>query len=282
MIVYLNGDFVDESQAKISVFDRGFLFGEGVFETLRATAGHPFLEERHFQRLSKSAKLLGYKKEPDRKSWTKILSGLLEKNGLTEAMIRIILTRGQGIPGQLLPQQESLSWVGMARPFSGHPKKWFSEGVKVDIENQPTFRSGPSSAKTLDLSASIALRQNHPDVHEVLRLSAQGWIAEGTTSNVFWVSKGTLYTPHLETKILPGVTRSLVMELAPDIAGRPCQESKVPPKEILSAEEVFLTNSSSGILPVSEIGSKKIGPPGPMTLSFRASFEKMRPKGEDE
>lgn len=281
MIVYLNGDFVDESQAKISVFDRGFLFGEGAFETLRATAGHPFLEERHFQRLRESAKLLGYKNEPDRKSWAKILSGLLEKNGLTEAMIRIILTRGKGIPGQLLPQQETLSWVGMARPFSGHPKKWFSEGVKVDIESQPTFRSGPWAAKTLDLSATIALRQNHPDVHEVFRLSAQGWIAEGTTSNVFWISKETLFTPHLETKILPGVTRGLVMEIAAEIVGRPCEECKMPPKEILSAQEVFLTNSSSGILPVRKIGTIKIGPPGPLTLGLRASLEKMRTKGHD-
>lgn len=292
MLVYLNGQFLPEERAGISVRDRGFLFGEGIYETLRATGGAPFLEDRHYKRLVHSAEVLDFKGLPSHLEWKALLKGLLDKNGVKDALIRVIITRGRGFPGKLLPDEEvPPTIVAMAIPYPGRPEKFFNEGIEVALAETPLTRGLAPEAKTLDMIGSYLLRRKNTAAFEVLRVSPEGFMAEGTVSNLFWIEGNKLMTPSLDTGILPGISRSLVLELAASV-GLFQTEVKATPMTLQDATEVFLTSTSVGLIPVRRMNvisdpsvvkpagmmatTKNWHVPGPATKLLSGVFEEFR------
>ena len=293
MLVYVNGQFVPEENAAISVRDRGFLFGEGIYETLRATQGAPFLEDRHYKRFCHSAEVLDFKGVLSHLDWKAMLKGLLDKNATKDALIRVIMTRGRGFPGKLLPDEDVPSTVvAMVIPYPGRPEKFFNEGIEVALSETAVTRGLAPEAKTLDMIGSYLLRRRNTAAFEVLRVNREGFLAEGTVSNLFWIEGNKLMTPSLDTGILPGISRSLVLELAASV-GLFQTEVKATPMTLQDATEVFLTSTSVGIIPVRRMNvipdgggaqrpvgmmatTKNWPVPGPATKLLAGVFEEFR------
>ena len=259
MIVFINGNFIEEEEATISVFDRGFLYGDGVFETLRIYNGKPFLFDRHIGRLSHG---LGSLFIGDKYSFSEYLEHtreLIEKNNVTEGVLRIQATRGPGKRGY--------STTGNYDPtvlISLH------EAPNVDLNNVLPVKLATSTQilsdhdpfstlKTTNKLANIvALREAEKvGMDDALLTNHNGNITEASGSNVFWTRDNTLFTPPVNSGCLSGITRGMILELA--IALKlPTSQQDITPTELGNAESVFLTNSVREIQPVIQIDDKSI------------------------
>ncbi len=276
MWIYLNDRFVSEKEASISVFDTGFLYGDGLFETLRAYDGKIFTLDKHLDRLGKAAIFLKIK-IPKAARLDDLLHQTLARNGLKNAMLRLTITRGIN-PIPLRPDLcEKSTVVITARAFEGYPDGFYKKGVSAAIvstpRNTPTG-SGPSLKSLNFLNNILGKLEINAEVHfEALMLSPAGELCEGTLTNLFWVNQGVLYTPASETGLLKGITRSIVLDLAKK-EGMPVEEDCYPPKTLLKAEEAFLTNSGIELMPLVSVDGEKIGTglPGLITEKLRAAF----------
>ncbi len=273
MWVYLNNRFLQKASASVSVFDWGFLYGDGLFETVRAYNGKIFLVSRHLDRLSGAADLLELR-VPTTKRLEYLLYETLRRNRLSDAILRLTITRGEGLWGALDPVVcKKPTIVIFARHFEGYPDKLYQRGITgtiVAARQNGSFKS--TSFQSHVLAKQEAIRKG---VSEAILLNAKGYLAEGSASNLFWVKGGTLYTPALETGILAGVTRHLVLELA--------KAMKIPVKEgwyrqetLLNAEEAFLTNTGFELVSLIVVDQKKLGMgrPGPITKRLHRAFQK--------
>ena len=288
-IVYLNKRFVQAERAKVSAFDRGFSYGDGLFETLRVYAGWVFGLERHVGRLTKGAVQIGIPFRGEVPQWRKVMGELLRRNGLqaTDSSLRLTITRGADALGSLLPPETppSPTLLLVAKPLEAGIFEYQQTGYSAI-----TLRWGspfnPLGIKTLNyLYNMLAMAQaRREDAQEALFVAPDGSISEGTTSNLFTVSKGVLTTPPADSGLLPGITREVVIELAKK-EGMTAREVPVPVDELLSADEAFVTGSLKEVMPLIAVDGRKIGPgiPGQVTRflqeRYRAAVEEERVQG---
>lgn len=279
MLVYLNGRFVAKEQARVSVFDHGFLYGDGIYETMRAYEGKFFLLKKHLSRLKHSADAISLKLPMRLDKIGDALNEALSINKLQEAYVRLHLSRGPGEIGLDPALCVAPTMVIVAKPFHDYPAAYYEQGVSVAIvttrRNHP-LALPPSVKGTNFLNNILAkIEAIHAGAYEGIMLNWEGYVAEGTISNIFMVRKGVLYTPHLDTGILEGVTRDLVLRLAKR-KKIPVREVMLRPRDFMSSNECFITNTTMEIMPVTTIDEKKIGKgiPGPVTAALHQAYRK--------
>jgi len=278
MYIYLNGQFVDEKHATVSVFDRGFLYGDGVFETMRAYQGRIAWLEQHLDRLFQSAEMIYLHIRHSKQDFTAVLQELIDRNTLDNALIRITLTRGITSPG-LDPEPDSHhTTVITTRPYLPYPAIHYADGVSVVIV---TVRRNLIDAvspriKSLNFLNSILAKAEATQKGAVdgIMLNQDNYLTEATTSNLFLVRHGELFTPAVTCGILAGITRNVVVELA-EANGTSCHQQPLTVEELYSAEECFLTNTSMELMPVTQVDDRMIGNgrPGPVTNQLHDEFQ---------
>ncbi len=256
--VQLNGRFVPAREASISVFDRGLLYGDGLFETLRAYSGKPFALDGHLARLQTSADFLGL--VVPRRPWQRDVAALLKKNGLlaSDAWVRITVTRGVGARGLLPPARPQATLIAMAGAIDPAMARVQRFGARVALV--PFARHGfLAEHKVLSylpgvLGKVIAARH---EAFEGLFVDADGHITEGTTTNLFALRGKRLFTPPI-AGILPGLTRRTAIELA-TADGLRVVERPLSADELLDADEAFLTSSLAEVVPIVAVNARSIG-----------------------
>lgn len=252
--VYLNGKFVERDAATVSAFDRGFLYGDGLFETVRAYDGVPFALAEHLDRMAASAAFLGIP-FPGNAVLAEAVGKLIDRNGLADAYVRITLTRGEHT-GALAPDPSTRPTLLVeARALQPYPADLYRHGADVVIASHRHESGSPLRAhKTSNYLTSILAKREATELGalEAILLDPAGIVCECATSNLFCVNGGVLHTPPLDLNILPGVTRRTVMDLARE-AGIDVREERFNAELLRSASEVFLTNSLMELLPVRSI-----------------------------
>lgn len=286
MKLLVNGRIVEEQEAVISVFDHGFLYGMGLFETFRTYGGKPFLLEAHAQRLGGGCRELGIDWSPDPERMEREVAALLRENSLVDAYIRYTVSGGAealGLPGGSYARPTVVVYI---KPLPALPAELYERGRPLQLlrlrRNTP---EGGIRLKSFHYMNNILAKRELGEypwaaAAEGLLLSEQGHVAEGIVSNVFWIREGVCYTPAIETGILPGITRAHVMGLARE-QGLKTAEGRYVWDELRSAEEVFLTNSIQEIVPVTTLfetdGEKRTvgdGRIGPGTGRLLGSYRK--------
>jgi branched-chain amino acid aminotransferase len=250
MIVFLNGQFVPEAEAKVSVFDRSFLYGDGLFESVRVYAGKPFRWPQHLERLHAGAKFLGIRLPFSDAELTAAATGLLTRNALPEATLRLVLSRGVGPRGYSPKGADSPTLVMTLHPAPvvspGQPMRWelITSSFRIPAGDRlATFKTANKLAQVL---ARAEAEERGAD--EALLLNTDGRFAEAASSNLFWIENGVICTTPLAEGLLAGVTRAFALELAGQL-GLPTAERSCRLWQLQQAEGVFLTNSSLEIVP---------------------------------
>lgn len=267
MKVWLNHQIVPIEQAAISVLDHGFLYGHGVFETMRTTGRHVFLLQDHLERLRQSASYLRIPVQLSAEEVQKAITALLVANQLRDAYVRITVSRGKG-PMGIRGDFGDPTVLIFVKELSLPPDEEYQQGRDVCILQ--TVRNSPETGirvKSLNYLNSLAGAWELADRRfaEGIMLNEKGMVAEGTVSNVFFAKGGTLFTPSLATGILPGVTRAYVIKLSKKL-GIPVEEAEFGVGRLADFDEGFLTNSLMGILPIRSIQSHSYPVvPGPIT-----------------
>lgn len=278
-IVYLNGKFVALVDARVSILDRGFCYGDALFETLRAYAGTIFRLDSHLDRLERGAKSIFLELPEPRGKLEEILYLTLEKNKCPDAVIRLTVTRGEGQPGKLWQTDYSPALSVHVRPHTAPPEEWYRNGVPISLIPDSASKIGglAGKIKSANYLSQILARKQADDRQsaEGIMINEHGEVCDGTISNIFLVKDGEVLTPAVNGYVLAGVTRQVVLELAAK-AGTPASEKTVSPEEILNADEVFLTNTGWELLPVTRIDGNTVGSgqPGPLTRALRQEFRK--------
>jgi branched-chain amino acid aminotransferase len=278
LLINLNGQFLSADAPAVSALDRGFLYGDGLFETLRTYGGAPFLLDEHLARLNASAAELRISDGLDTRLIAHNLGELLRLNGLdaADAYVRITLTRGVHL-GRLELDPTPRPTVSIAaRPLRPLPPAFYEQGIPAIIASIRQNADSPLPRhKTLNYLGNLLAKTEarDRDAHEAILLNTRGEVAEAASSNVFLVRGSRLLTPPLTSNILPGITRAEVLRLA-GAAGIPTGEQPVLPDELHAADEVFLTNSIAELLPVRSIDGRAVGPgePGPLTRTLHAAY----------
>lgn len=253
--VYLNGQMLPASEARIGVADVGFLHGGSVFTTLAAFNGRAFRLDRHLKRLFDTAALLGLRADTDPQTLTDVVARLLEVNQLPRARLRVTLTPGDVHSGQP-------TTLVTAAPLPEYPAEWYTQGVTVVVSSFQQQRGDPTYGyKTGCYFPRILARQeaHRKGADEALWFTPDRRLAEGCFTNVFLVKAGNLLTPARDTPVLPGVTRATAMELAGQM-NVPCDgEAELTVDDMLAAEEIFLTASTMGLVPVTRVEGHVVG-----------------------
>ncbi|MGG1939668.1 aminotransferase class IV [Paenibacillus polymyxa] len=269
----VNGVLTEAAKAVIHVSDHGFLYGMGLFETFRTYNGVPFLLDRHLRRLEEGCRMLGIPFQPDKEQITKHIQHLMVANGLDEAYIRYTVSAGEEALGLPSGDYTRPNHILFAKPL---PSTNTQTGQSSALQLLRTSRNTPEGEVRLkslhymnNILAKRELQQYAEAVHYKaggIMLTANGFLAEGIVSNLFFVRNNTLYTPDLSTGILPGITREFVLELA-NLRGIPCKQGLYRWDELKQADEIFMTNSIQEIRPVDlllEPGGVEIHIAGPL------------------
>ena len=313
-MVYFNGTMIPEKEAAVPIADRGFRYGDGLFETMRAYSGRVFRLERHVARLVESASVLGIElghivasasRYTKRHRAPEITEELLKKgkdgelcvlrvsvarqiaeavktvvaaNGIGEGTVRIILTRGTGggfdVADELRP-----NLIVTARPFNSVPEEQARVGARAILSDirRNTFSPVPR-VKSLNFLENVLVRQEarRAGVDEGLMLDTEGHLVEASVSNLFFVKEGALHTPPTSCPILPGITREVVMALASE-RSVPCFERAISPEEMPDMEEAFTTSTLREVMPLVEINGQPVGTgkPGEVTRALMSAYREL-------
>jgi len=276
-IVFLNGSLIPRSQARISVLDYGFLYGFGLFETMRAYEGQVFCLDSHLNRLARSAKILGLPIGVT--DLEDAVMATIQANQLGDARIRITVSIGEGsmVPDPSTCKQPTV--LILAGDYHPYLEQIYQKGFRAVVSSIRRNSGSPlSRLKSANYLENMLAKQEAraAGVDEALCLNEKGLLAEASMSNIFLVDDGVLRTPGEESGILPGVTRGVVLELASRL-GISILEHDVRLDEIAEAQEAFLTNSLIEIMPLTEIAGRHVGSgrPGPVTRSLMADYKKL-------
>ena len=278
MLVYLNGHFVPKEEAMVSIFDHGYLYGDGIYETMRAYHGTLFLLDKHLVRLKHSADAISLKLPLPLDKIGHALKETLKANKLSDVYVRIQISRGPGEIGLDPALCSAPTMVIVAKPFKDYPSEYYERGVSIAIVNtrrNHPLALDPSIKGTNFLNNILAkIESIRVGAYEGIMLNWEGFVAEGTISNIFFVKSGVLYTPDLKTGILEGVTRGLVLELARK-ENVTVKESLIQPEQLRGADECFITNSTIEIMPVTTVDGRPVGDekPGPVTAALRQAYK---------
>jgi len=276
--IYLDGEFVNEPDAKVSVFDHGLLYGDGVFEGIRFYNGRVFLLEDHLDRLYDSAKAIMLTVPLDRAAMQEVVLETCRKNSLRDGYIRLVITRGKGDLGLNPNKCPKPTMFCIATSIELYPEKYYTEGLRVNTV--PTQRMSPAvlspAIKSLNYLNNILakIEGNLYGAQESILLNQQGYVAECTADNIFVIKQGKIFTPHISDGALGGITRRLMFELALEM-GREVKEANLTRYDLFVADEVFATGTGAEVVPISEIDGRKIGVGGmgPITAEFIKHFK---------
>ncbi|MFQ5429397.1 MAG: aminotransferase class IV [Phycisphaerae bacterium] len=278
--VYLNGNILPASEARISIFDPGFTHAAGLFETLRIYGGRPMRPRQHLQRLADSAAVLGMAIRPDVPDILTGIDRVLRANRLADARVRIVLTPGRlDRPGLAEDGPATPTLLIVAGPVQTYPEQLYEQGMRVCISPYKQNPLDPLAGhKTLAYLPRLMAIKDAADrgCAEALWFTTDNRLAEASTRNVFLVVDGTLATPPIETPILPGTVRSAVIELA-EANGLPVEQRAIDIDALLGAREVFLTGSVLEIMPVTSIEKHRVGEgvPGDITKRLRRLYAEL-------
>ena len=277
MKVYLDGVFVDKADAKISVFDHGLLYGDGIFEGIRLYKKCVFRLDEHLERLEFSARALLLKLPLSRAEMAEKVCEACRVNGLEDGYIRLIVTRGVGNLGLSTASCKQPTVIIIADKIQLYPTEIYRDGLA--IITVPTRRMSPAALdpgiKSLNylnnVLAKIEAAQH--GALEAIMLNDQGHVAECTGDNIFIVSKGRVMTPDPAAGALRGITRQVMFELAADL-GLTMEERNLTRYDVWNAEECFLTGTAAEVVPVVKVDGREIGAgkPGPVTARFLEAF----------
>ncbi len=280
MKIYLNGEFVDKADAKVSVFDHGLLYGDGVFEGIRLYDGCVFKLEEHLERLEFSAKAILLDLPMSLDEFANAVCETCRRNDLSNGYVRLVVTRGPGHLGLTPDGCGPPNVIIIADDIQLYPEELYENGLK--IISVPTRRINaaalPPAVKSLNYLNNILAKIEAKKVGflEALMLNDKGEIAECTGDNVFIVSKGTIFTPPLDAGSLRGITRGAVMDLAEEI-GYEVREQALTRYDLWTAEECFLTGTAAEVIPCVEVDHRAIGDGSPAKVS-KSLISKFREK----
>jgi branched-chain amino acid aminotransferase len=287
MWIYLNDRFVKQEEAVVSVFDHGFLYGDGVYETLRSYESKIFMRDQHLARLRRSAEAIGLRIPIAQPDWPALLHEAMARNHAgnerVDAYIRITISRGAGEIGldpALCPKP---TVVIMAKPLTRPSDRTYRDGVDLIVaqtrRNLPTALN-PQIKATNFLNNILAKREAiAAGAFDSVLLNWKSHVAECTVSNIFFVVKGQLCTPSLASGILDGITRHIILMLARQ-EGLPVEEGDFEPDHLRAADECFLTNTTMEVMPVTRLDRCSVGTgkPGSITQKLHQIFVDNRAK----
>lgn len=280
MKIYIDGTLRDKEDAKISVFDHGLLYGDGVFEGIRFYNGKVFQLEEHIDRIFNSAHSICLKSPLSKGEMTQALLETIRSNQLQDGYVRLLLTRGVGTLGLSPEHCLRSSVIIIADSIKLYPKEMYENGLK--IVTCATRRIAPAAlspmVKSLNYLNNILakIEATQAGAGEGLMLNEQGYVAECTGDNIFLVEKGKVITPPVTAGALMGVTRSVIFDLARNL-NIPLMEADMTRHEIFVADECFLTGTAAEIIPVVALDGRPIGKgrPGPMTQRLTNEFHQL-------
>jgi len=278
--VYLNGQFVKSNTAKISVFDQGFLYGDGIFESFRSIEKQLYQFSQHYQRLAQSAKALCYPLTFTQPQLETILLELSERNNLHNAYFRITITRGEGGIGFQRQMENNLTCLIVAREFQGFADNYYRDGINLQVAQ--TRRNAPEAInpqiKSISNLNSLLgkLEARAAGAFEVIMLNNKEHICEGASSNIFWSRNQWVFTPATSTGILEGVTRSTIMRLCEKELNLRVIAGEFKLQDLQFSDEVFITSTSLEVIPVVKVGNFTInqGKVGPIALHLRKELHR--------
>jgi len=259
VLVFLNGAFVPEEKAVVSVFDRGFLYGDGLFEAIRIFNGKPFRWQEHIERLRAGADFLKIKLPYSAGQLRAAADKLIARNKMPDSLLRIVVSRGIGAPGYSPKTAVKPTLVMSLRSAPkldpNNPPQWKLITAIFRVPANDLLGNFKTSNKLLQVLARAGADEVGAD--EALLLDTDGFVTEGTSSNIFWVKRGALYTPPISAGILPGVTRAVVSEIAADI-GVSIREENIRIKDLGQADGIFLSLTSLGVVEVISLDGKVV------------------------
>jgi 4-amino-4-deoxychorismate lyase len=272
MYVYLNGNVIKEEMAKISVFEHGFMYGLGVFETFRVYDGHPFLFDDHIQRLYKSVKLLGVELNKSKEELLEAVRQVLAANELKNAYVRLNVSAGVGTLGLQTESYMSPNIIIYTKPLVENDGEQ-SKSVKL-LRTKRNTPEGHIRIKSHHYLNNIIGKKeigNDPQCEGVF-LTKEGFVAEGVVSNIFWVKDNVVYTPAISLGILDGITRRFTLQLLKREKLQ-IKVGKFKKNDLLQCDEAFLTNSIQQIVPINQIEDRKLKTTQLLSLKLNESYK---------
>lgn len=278
--IYLNGQLVGKEQAVVSVFDHGFLYGDGIFEGIRIYDSVVFKLDEHLDRLYDSAKSILLQIPLSQEEMAEAVLMTIRENGLTDGYVRLVVSRGDGDLGLDPRSCKRANVIIIADTIQLFPQEFYEQGLK--IVTVPTRRNGPAALnpqiKSLNYlnSVLVKIEAANAGALEALTLNAEGYVCEGSGDNVFIVKRGTVYTPPVYLGALDGITRRTIIELCAQ-HGIPLVETPFTRHDVFIADECFLTGTAAELIPVVEVDKRTIGTgvPGDITKRLHALFHEV-------
>lgn len=276
-IIYVNGRMVSKSQAMVSVYDHGLLYGDGVFEGIRVYKGKIFKCGQHMERLWRSAEAIHLKIPVSREQMVQILRDCIEANGISDGYIRLLVTRGYGTLGLDPRKCPTAGVVCIADQIQLYSKEKYEKGMGIIVAKRPRTPIAclDPRIKSLNYLNNILAKVEAIDVgcDEAIMLNIDGYVCECTGDNIFVIKNGQVFTPPSDSGILEGITRRFVMDLCTETGIR-CDVKNMTPEEVKGADEVFLTGSAAEIIAVTQIDDIRVGSgmEGPVTRRLREAF----------
>ncbi|ATO50583.1 branched-chain-amino-acid transaminase [Brevibacillus laterosporus] len=278
-LIYLNGKFVEKENAKISVYDHGFLYGDGIFEGIRVYNGNVFRLQEHIERLYESALSIMLVIPMKIEEMMDAVVETVRKNELRDAYIRLVISRGDGDLGLDPRSCKKANIVIIVEQLRLFPQELYETGLK--IVTVPTRRNKPDALnpkiKSLNYLNNVMVRMeaSMAGVSEALMLNSEGYVTEGSGDNIFLVKKGVIYTPPTYLGALDGITRQAIMDIAREL-GYVIKEEPFTRHDVYIADEVFLTGTAAEVISVSEVDARIIrdGKPGPVTKQLLEEFRR--------
>ncbi len=282
--VHIGGQVCLPEEAKISIFDRGFLYGDSVYETIGTAYGRLFALADHLVRLERSAERIGLR-VPPRADIERAVAQTVAAAGNRESRVRIILTRGAGKLDLDPAAVDDTQLVVIVFPLGAPSAEMYEKGVSVAVvsvhRNSPrAIDPAVKSGNYLNNVLALGEARRRSGAYEAILCAADGSVAEGSTSNIFIVVGGEVRTPGLDVGILDGITRSKVLEICRD-NGIKVRETRFLPEDLRAAAEVFITSATRGALPVTKVDDNPVGDgkPGPVTRQVMALYDAMARAG---
>jgi branched-chain amino acid aminotransferase len=280
LLVYIDGEYYPKSQAKISVYDHGLLYGDGVFEGIRAYNGIVFKLKEHIDRLYRSAHAIMLQIPMTKEQMINAVLETLRKNNLKDAYIRLVVTRGVGDLGLDPRKCSKPTIIIITDTIALHKSEAKEKGITAMltwVKRDPVDATSHEIKSLNYLNSILAkIEANISGVDEAICLDKNGFVCEGVAENIFVVKNGRIYTPPSYTGALPGITAETAKELAKSL-GYEVIEKNITPYELFTADEVFFTGTAAEIIPVREINKRQIGDgkPGPITKRLMEEFSKL-------
>ncbi|MFQ3543948.1 branched-chain-amino-acid transaminase [Halobacillus rhizosphaerae] len=278
--IYMSGEFVDKSEAVVSVYDHGFLYGDGVFEGIRVYEGNVFKLEEHLNRLFDSAKSIMLQVPYEKEELEEIIVETVRRNQLETAYIRVVVSRGAGNLGLDPSSCSNPRVVVIAEALALFPKELYERGVRLasvsSRRNRPDVL--PPQVKSLNYLNNILVKMeaNQAGVDEALMMNDQGYVTEGSADNIFIIKNGTILTPPTYLGALEGITRNAIIDLARE-KGYEVKEQPFTRHDVYVADEVFLTGTAAEVIAVVEVDQREVGDgkPGAVTSHLLSEFRKI-------